>query len=118
MQITKWSRECCFAKKRAARCSHSRLKVVELVGYCGFSFEIELVKYLTETACNLEKIIIGRVDRRRSRFGVDQQYNLEKEKVLTRALAQDLKEKLPASVEVNPQTRSANLTRRSLPGAN
>lgn len=65
------------------------------------SFETELVKYLTETACNLEKIIFGCVDRRRSRFGVDQQYKLEKEKVLmTRALAQDLEEKLPASVEV------------------
>ncbi|KAL6227340.1 hypothetical protein ACLB2K_001299 [Fragaria x ananassa] len=72
--MRKWSRECCFAKKRAARCSHSRVKVVELVGYCGFSFEIELVKYLTETACNLEKIIFGCVDRRRSRFGVDKQY--------------------------------------------
>ncbi|KAM5558942.1 F-box protein [Rosa sericea] len=43
--------------RKAAKCSHDYLKVVEIFGYHGRKSDCELVKFLTEIAVNLEKIV-------------------------------------------------------------
>lgn len=43
--------------RKAAKCSHDYLKVVEIFGYHGHKSDCELVKFLTEIAVNLEKIV-------------------------------------------------------------
>ncbi|KAM5576514.1 F-box/LRR-repeat protein [Rosa sericea] len=89
-----------FAKKRAAKCSHDCLKVVEIVGYTGISRDIELVTYLTKTATNLEKIVFDPVAHRRPRFDRLQDHSTVKNEELSRAQARQLKEKLPATLDV------------------
>ncbi|KAL6227341.1 hypothetical protein ACLB2K_001300 [Fragaria x ananassa] len=89
-----------FAKKRAARYSHDCLKVVKFLEYSGLSRQIELVKYLMKTASNLEKIIFDPVNRQYS--GVHRllfPHIVEMEE-LSRAEAHQLKEKLPATLDV------------------
>ncbi|PRQ47942.1 putative F-box domain, FBD domain, leucine-rich repeat domain, L domain-containing protein [Rosa chinensis] len=94
-----WSKKSPFAKKTAAKCSHDRLKVVEIVGYSGLSRQIELVMYLTKTASNLEKIVFDSVNSWRPRFDRLRDLVVEKEE-LSRAQALQLKRKLPATLEV------------------
>lgn len=43
--------------KQAAKCSHDYLRVVEIFGYHGRTSDCELVKFLTEIAVNLEKMV-------------------------------------------------------------
>lgn len=43
--------------KQAAKCSHDYLRVVEIFGYHGRTSNCELVKFLTEIAVNLEKMV-------------------------------------------------------------
>lgn len=73
--------------KKAPKCSHNHLKVLELVGYVGHTSELELVKFFAKTAVKLEKIVMkGNEDR----WG----------KMTRDADAQKLKEKLPSTVEL------------------
>lgn len=46
---------------RAPKFSHNFLKVVEMVGYVGRTSDFALVRYLTKTAVNLEKIVVNPV---------------------------------------------------------
>ncbi|XP_062002862.1 F-box protein At4g22280-like [Rosa rugosa] len=100
LKLTKYgSKKSPFAKKRAAKCSHDCLKVVEIVGFYGTSRHIELVTYLTKTAINLEKIVFDPVARWSPRFDrLDQ--SAVKDEEWSRAQARQLKETMPATLEV------------------
>ncbi|KAM5576516.1 hypothetical protein ABKV19_007399 [Rosa sericea] len=50
-----------FPNKKAAKCSHYNLKVVEIIRFAGTKRQIELVKYVTKTAIKLEKIVFNSV---------------------------------------------------------
>lgn len=69
--------------KKAPKCSHNHLKVLELVGYVGHTSELELVKFFAKTAVKLEKSVIE--GNEEDRWG----------KMIRDADAQKLKEKLP-----------------------
>ncbi|KAM5576512.1 hypothetical protein ABKV19_007395 [Rosa sericea] len=81
----RFDRKSRFVKKRAAKCSHVCLKVVEIVGFYGYNRQIELVKYLTKTAGNLEKIIFDPVScwyrRPNRRRELRDKYVVEKEEL-------------------------------------
>ena len=99
-QLNSWRKNSPFIKKRAARCSHDCLKVVEIIGYRGLSRQTELVKYLTKIASNLEKIIFNPVDSWRSRSERLLDLSALYMEGHSRADARRLKEKLPATLEV------------------
>ncbi|PRQ47947.1 putative FBD domain-containing protein [Rosa chinensis] len=95
-----WGKKSPFAKKRAAKCSHACLKVVEIVGYSGQSRQTELVMYLTKSARNLEKIVFNPVARWGPSFDRLRDHSAVKDEEWSRAQARQLKEKLPATLEV------------------
>ncbi|XP_004289230.1 PREDICTED: uncharacterized protein LOC101295569 [Fragaria vesca subsp. vesca] len=94
-----------FPNKKAAKCLHNNLKVVEIVRYiytCT-TRHIDLVKYVTKAAMNLEKIVFhsdcDRDYRSRVRL-VQTEFELVERRKECLSHVRMIKKKLPASVEV------------------
>ncbi|XP_037496440.1 F-box/LRR-repeat protein At3g59210 [Jatropha curcas] len=77
---------------------HQSLKIVEIMGFVGYTIDFQFLYYIFETAIVLEKLIIDR--RKPYSLGTPWEFEEDKEKqdALQRAL--QLKRIIPASVEV------------------
>lgn len=92
-------------KYKAARCSHQRLRVVQLVAYDVVAYDasachLEVVKYLIESAVELEKIIItpncsGQPKKDRVKKDIEQEVKKAKARNHSR---QQLLERVPLTI--------------------
>ncbi|CAL2272511.1 unnamed protein product [Prunus armeniaca] len=91
--------------KKASKCSHEYLRVVEIGGYDGRASDFEIVKYLIENAVQLEKIVIDPADpiephycfpKHRIKKTIEE---VEREENARNLARQQLIEKVPSTVE-------------------
>lgn len=79
------------------KCSHQHLKVVEVIGFVGLPFDLELPCYLLENAVRLEKMIVNPTNP--LSLGKYWEYEDDREKEIARQYAKKLEERVPQGVE-------------------